>query len=153
MLSMVMSSQLQDLEKETRKRNEKVVRRLIEEGFNNGNLSAVDEVISPDMQEHQRFNPPLPRGPKGTKAVINSLRSMFPDIRLSIEDIAVDGDKIWIRMRARGTNNGSIMGRSPTGKKMAIDVFDVCRVKDGKIIEHWGVPDQLGMLEQVGIIQ
>jgi len=77
---------------------------------------------------------------------------MFPDIRLTIEDEAAVGDKVWIRMRARGTNNGSIMGKPPTGKKMEIDVFDVCRVKDGKIVEHWGVPDQLGMLEQVGIL-
>ena len=45
------------------------------------------------------------------------------------------------------------MGKPPTGKKMEIDVIDVCRVKDGKIVEHWGVPDQLGMLEQVGIIE
>ena len=78
---------------------------------------------------------------------------MFPDLRLTIEDTTVEGDKVWISMRARGTNNGSIMGKPPTGKKMEIGVFDVCRVKDGKIVEHRGVPDQLGMLEQVGIVE
>jgi predicted ester cyclase len=145
-----MSSKLEEL---VINRDVNVVRRLIDEGFNKGNLSAVDETVSPDMQEHQRFDPPLPKGPEGTKALISSLRDMFPDIRLTIEDAAVEGDKVWIRMVARGTNAGKVMGRPPTGKKMEIDVFDVCRIRNGKIVEHWGVPDQLSMLEQIGIIQ
>jgi predicted ester cyclase len=145
-----MSNQSKDIEERERKVNP--VRRLIEEGFNKGNLSAVDEIISSDMQEHQRFDPPIPHGVVGTKILITSLRSMFPDIKLTIEDTAVEGDKVWIRMRARGSNSGSIMGNPPPGKKMEIDVFDLCRIKEGRIVEHWGVPDQLGMLEQVGIM-
>jgi predicted ester cyclase len=148
-----MTSQQEMLEKETREKNVNVVRRLIEEGFNKGNISAVDETVSVNMKEYQRFDPPLPSGSAGTKALIRSLRGMFSDIKLTIEDTAVEGDKVWIRMRARGTNTGSIMGKPPTGKKMEIDVIDICRVKDGKIVEHWGVPDQLGMLEQVGIVE
>jgi predicted ester cyclase len=140
-----MSSQL-------RENSLNVVRRLIEKGFNQGDFKTVDEVISPTMQEHQRFDPPLPPGPAGTRVLIRSLRSMFPDIKLTIEDSTVQEDKVWIRMRARGTNNGSVMGKPPIGKKMEIDVFDICRVKDGKIIEHWGVPDQLSMLEQIGVV-
>lgn len=149
-----MSTQEEQLEEETSlsKRNRDVVRRLIEEGFNKGNFTAVDELIFPDMEEHQRFDPPLPKGPAGTKALISSLRSMFPDIKLAIEDTAVNGDKVWIRMKARGTNEGSVMGRPPTGKKMEIDVFDLCTIKNGQIVEHWGVPDQLSMLEQIGIL-
>jgi predicted SnoaL-like aldol condensation-catalyzing enzyme len=148
-----MSSLQLDLEKERRERNVSVVRRLIEEGFNRGNFVAVDETISTGMREHQRFDPPLPPGPEGTKVLIRSLRSMFPDIRLTIEDTAFEGDTVWIRMRATGTNKGSVMGKPPTGRRMEIDVFDVCRIKDGRIVEHWGVPDQLSMLEQIGIIQ
>jgi len=136
-----------------REKSVDAVRRLIDEGFNKGNFSAVDEVVSIDMTEHQRFDPPLPPGSIGTRALIRGLRDMFPDLKLTIEDLSVEGDKVWIRMRAKGTNLGSIMGKPPTGKQMEIDVFDICRVKDGKIVEHWGVPDQLGMLEQVGIIE
>jgi len=146
-------SSQQEMEKETREKSVKVVRRLIEEGFNKGNLSAVDEIVSINMKEYQRFDPPLPSGSAGTKALITGLRGMFPDLELTIEDIAVEEDKVWIRMRARGTNKGIIMGKPPTGRQIEIDVIDVCRVKDGKIVEHWGVPDQLGMLEQVGIIE
>jgi predicted ester cyclase len=148
-----MPYQLQGNSEKESERNVNVLRRLIEEGFNRGNLSAVDETVSPSLVEHQRFDSPLPQGPEGKKALIGSLRGMFPDIKLAIEDTALQGDKVWIRMKARGTNSGSIMGRPPTWKGMEIDVFDVVRVRDGKIVEHWEVPDQLGMLEQVGIIQ
>lgn len=141
------------MEREATEKNVSVVRRLIEEGFNKGNLLAVDETVAIDMKEHQRFNPPLPPGSTGTKALISGLRGMFPDLKLTIEDAAVEGDRVWIRMRAIGTNGGSIMGKPATGRKMEIDVIDICRVSDGKIVEHWGVPDQLGMLEQVGIME
>jgi predicted ester cyclase len=143
-----MSSRLQESEI-----NVRVVRRLIEEGFSKGNMSSVEETVSNDLVEHQRFNPPLPKGSAGTKALIHGLRSMFSDFTLTIEDAAVQGDNVWIRSKARGTNDGIIMSKPPSGKKIEIDVFDVCRVKDGKIIEHWGVPDQLSMLEQVGFMK
>jgi predicted SnoaL-like aldol condensation-catalyzing enzyme len=132
--------------------NEEIVRRLIDEGFNKGDLSIVDEVIASDMKEHQSFGVPLPPGPAGTKIIITSLRGMFPDIKLSIEDSVTQGDRVWIRIKARGTNTGAVMGKPPSGKNMEIDVFDLCVVKKGKIVEHWGVPDQLSMLEQIGFI-
>ncbi len=145
-----MSSRPQDLEEE---KNVKVVRRLLEEGFGKGNLSVVDDTISQNFIEHQRFDPPLPQGPAGTKALITGLRKMFSDFEFTVEDIAVEGNKVWTRNRAKGTNSGSIMGKPPTGKKMEIDVFDLCKLENGKIVEHWGVPDQLGMLEQIGFLQ
>ncbi len=52
-------------------------------------------------------------------------------------------------MKARGTNSGSIMGRPPTGRKLEIDVIDIGRFSDGKMVEHWGVPDQIGMMEDL----
>lgn len=145
-----MSTQPQDSEKE---RNVEVVRRLLEQGFGKGNLSVVDDTISKDLLEHQRFDPMLPPGPLGMKALITGLRKMFSDFEFTIEDIAVDGSKVWSRSRASGTNSGSIMGKPPTGMKMKIEVFDVCKLQDDKIVEHWGVPDQLGMLEQIGLVQ
>ena len=145
-----MSTYPQNMEEE---RNLKVVRRLLEEGFGKGDLSVVDETVSQNFLEHQRFVPPLPAGAAGMKALISGLRKMFSDLEFRIEDIAADGNKVWTRNRAKGTNSGGIMGKRPTGKKMEIDVFDLCKLENGKIVEHWGVPDQLGMLEQIGFLQ
>lgn len=132
---------------------EALVRRLIEEGFNQGKLEVAEELNSPDLIEHQDFGPNHAPGPEGVKAVITSLRSAFSDFHLEIEDLTVDGDKVWLRMTGSGTNDGSFMGHPPTGRRMRTDVFDVVRVEHGKIVEHWGVPDRLGVLFRLGLVQ
>jgi predicted ester cyclase len=130
-------------------RNKALMLRLIEEGFNKGNLSVIDELVAPDMKERQRGNSD---GPEGTKEVIRTLRSWFPDFEMDAEDVAAVGDKVWMRFAARGTNLGPFMGNPPTGRKVRVDVIDIARFKDGKMVEHWGVPDQLGVMLQLGLL-
>ena len=129
--------------------NEAIYRRIIEEGFNQGNLDVVDELVSPAAQEHQRGSGD---GIEGTKNTIKYLRSVFPDFKITIDELVVSGDKVWARQRGGGTNLGSFAGHPPTGIKAFTDVIDVVRIENGKIVEHWGVPDQLGMMLQLGHI-
>jgi predicted ester cyclase len=131
-------------------KNKALLLRLIEEGFNKGELSVVDEIVAVASKEHQRGNSD---GSEGTKEVITTLRACFPDFAMRAEDVAAVGDRVWMRFAASGTNLGSVMGRPPTGKKMTIDVIDIARFKDGKIVEHWGVPDQLGVMIQLGLMR
>jgi predicted ester cyclase len=128
---------------------ESVVRRLIEEAFNQRRLEVADELTAPDLVEHQNFGPDHAGGAEGVRAVITSLHRGFSDFHLEIEDLAVDGDKVWLRMSATGTNDGRFMGHEPTGRPMRTDVFDLIRIVDGKMVEHWGVPDRLGTLFQL----
>ncbi len=130
-----------------------LARRLIEEGFNEGNLEVADEVISPDLVEHQNYGPNHAPGAEGVKAVIGSLRRAFSDFHLAIDDLAVDGDTVWLRMTGTGTHDGPFMGHPPTGHAMQTDVFDALRVENDRIVEHWGVPDRLGILFQLGLAQ
>ncbi len=88
----------------------------------------------------------------GVEETIRTLRRWFSDFELVIEDLVADGDMVWARNRARGVNTGSVMGHPPTGKPMEIDVIDIARLKGGKIVEHWGVPDQLGLLIQLDLL-
>ena len=125
-----------------------MVMKLIEEGFNKGDLSVVGQIVAENSKEHQRGNGD---GVEGTKQVITTLRRWFPDFNMRIEDVAAVGDKVWIRFAATGTNLGSVMHNPPTGKKMKIDVIDIVRFENGKMVEHWGVPDQLGMMLQLGL--
>lgn len=124
-------------------------RRIIEDGFGRGELSVVDELVSPDFQEHQRG---AESGLESLKALIQQLRRWFPDLTYTIEDITQQGDTIWGRMQARGTNTGPIMGRPPTGRRLEIDVIDIIRFRNGRMIEHWGVPDEFGMMQQMGLL-
>ena len=128
--------------------NKEVFRRVIEEGFNKGNYQALDSLFAPSYVEHQ-FG--LKTTLQGFKEDIRYLRSGFPNLHLTIEDMTAEGDKVWIRMTAQGTNDGPFIG-PPTGKPMTITVFDVCRFENGRIVEHWGVPDRFALMAQLGLL-
>ena|SRR5256885_15340036 len=130
--------------------NEQIYRRLIDEVFNHGHLDLADDLVAPGAIEHQASG--MGDGPEGVKRVASSLRKAFPDFKLSIEDLVEDGDKIWARQRGGGTNLGSFMGKPPTGRTAFIEVFDVVRFEDGRVVEHWGVPDRLQMAMELGVI-
>jgi predicted ester cyclase len=128
--------------------NEAIYRRIIEEGFNQGNLAVADELVAQNAVEHQRGG--AGDGPEGVKRTIRVLRSAFPDFTLTIEEVVAIGDKVWARQRGGGTNLGSFAGYPSTGRQAFVEVIDICRFEDGKMVEHWGVPDQLGMMIQLG---
>jgi predicted ester cyclase len=125
------------------------LRRLLEEGFSKGDLSVLDELMAPDCIEHQRGNMP---GLDGAKNTVTTLHRWMSGFELRVVDIVADGDKVWSLNRASGINTGSIMGNPPTGKPVETDVIDIVRFKDGKVVEHWGVADQLGMMIQLGLV-
>jgi predicted ester cyclase len=125
-----------------------VVRRLIDEGFSAGNIDVCDELVAPDSVEHQRGLKP---GAEGTKDTIRILRSQFSDFHIEIEDLVATDDHVWFRNRATGVNTGSVFGRPATNRPIDIAVFDVVRLEDGRIVEHWGSPDQMGVLLQLGL--
>ena len=129
--------------------NKQVFRRVIEEGFDKGNLDALDDCFSPTYTEHQ-FD--LPSTLEEFKGSIRYLRDTFSPFSLTIEDMIADGDKVWARMTGRGTHTKELMGRPPTGKSFAITVIDICRFENGKIVEHWGVPDRLHQIVQLGLL-
>jgi len=127
-----------------------VVERMLTEGFATGNTDIVDELCSPDLLEHQF-------GLSGTgqvaidkvkRGIADVFRAM-PDIRFTVGDWAEFGDTVWLRAEATGTNTGPFMG-SPSGLPVRFTVIDVARVVDGRIVEHWGVPDRFAILLQTG---
>ena len=133
-------------------RNMALVQRLFDEGFSKGDLSIADEMVAPDCKEHQYFGPNHPDGPQGVKNVISDLRRLFPDFTLTADKMVAVGDEVWVRATGRGTHGGELMGRPPTGKQVEVDVIDICLFENGKMVEHWGVPDRFHMMIQVGII-
>jgi predicted ester cyclase len=129
--------------------NEELFRILILEGFSKGDVTVFDKYSSPDFVEHQYgFSPPDVRS---VKRAIESLHMAFSDFSMVIEDIVPYEDKVWGRMTARGTQNGQFGPMPPTGKKIEITVIDIMRFKDGLLTEHWGVPDRLAAMEQLGM--
>ena len=125
-----------------------VFRRVIEEVFNQEKYEVLPELFDPNCIEHQfGLHPTF----EGMRRDIQFLHRAFPDFNLTIEDLAIAGDKVWGRMTARGTNLGGLMG-PPNGRSFEITVMDVCRFKDGKIVEHWGSPDRFAQMHQLGLL-
>jgi len=129
--------------------NEQLFRIFIEDGFSKGDYTVFDRYASSDFVEHQHgFFPP---NAEGVKKAIKDLHKSFSDFSLTIEDLVVNEDKVWGRMTARGIQTGQFGPMPPSGKKIEAAVIDIMRFKDGKLIEHWGVPDRLAMMEQLGM--
>jgi predicted ester cyclase len=78
--------------------------------------------------------------------------SAFPDTKMTIEDQLAEGDKVTTRWTATGTHTGELMGIPATGKAVTVTGFDITRYSGGKSVEHWGQFDQMGMMQQLGVI-
>jgi steroid delta-isomerase-like uncharacterized protein len=132
--------------------NKATMRAIPEQIFNEGNLDAADRLFATDYIEHVPVLPGLPAGLAGFKVYVTAVRSAFPDLRLIIEDLVAEGDKVVMRATARGTHRGEFMGIPPTGKQISVTEIHICRFADGKVVEHWANSDQLGMLQQLGVV-
>jgi predicted ester cyclase len=125
--------------------------RLIHEGFAAGNDAVVDEVVAPDFVEHQfGLEGSGPAAIAQLKDAVRGVHRMIPDVQYTVEDVAVVGDTVWVRLLARGTHCVRVMGQEPTGRPLALQVIDVARFRDGLMAEHWGVPDRFALMMQVG---
>ena len=132
--------------------NKELVRQMVEEMFNQGNLSRADEFLAPDFVEHEELPPGIPPGREGVKQLTTTLRSAFPDLSATIDDVVAEGDKVVIRQTWSGTHKGEFMGVPPTGRRVSIGVIDIIRVDGGKFVEHWGQMDSMSMMQQLGAI-
>ena len=132
--------------------NKALSRRLVEEVFNRGNLSLVDELFAPDFIEHEELPPGFPPGREAVKAFSTTFRGAFPDLNVTIDDLIAEDGKVVIRGTWSGTHQGELMGIPPTGKSVSFGVIDTIRIADGKIVEHWGQMDTTSMMQQLGVV-
>jgi steroid delta-isomerase-like uncharacterized protein len=131
--------------------NKAIARRDFEEVWNQGNLSAIDEIYTTDYIRHDAVIGDT-QGPEGVKQVVTMYYTAFPDLHLTIEDIIAEGDKVAYRWTGSGTHKGELMGIAPTGKHGTMTGINIFRIASGKIVEGWISSDALGMLQQLGVI-
>ena len=120
--------------------------------FEQGNIEHLDELLAPDYINHSPATPDLPTGPEGVKAVVTMFRSAMPDLRVVVEDMIAEGDKVATRYTLEGTHESELFSVPPTGLHLSIKSITVERVSDGRIRDHWRVTDELGMMQQLGVI-
>jgi steroid delta-isomerase-like uncharacterized protein len=132
--------------------NKTISRRSVEEAFNKGNLDVLDELVSPSFVNHDPASPEDIRGVDGFKEFVNTYRSAFPDLRVTIEDQVAEGDKVATRWSARGTQKGELLGMPASNKQATVTGISIDKIEGGKIVESWNNWDTLGMLQQLGAI-
>lgn len=129
--------------------NKAVVRRYIEENFNQGNLELIDEFFSADSVFQAPHSPEL-RGREERKEFEASLRKAFPDLHYSIDELIAEGDKVVMRWSFEGTHQGEWQGISSTGKKVSCGGTSTFRIANGMITEEFVQWDALGFMQQLG---
>lgn len=127
--------------------NKALIRRFYEEVINQNNLSALNGLLGDHYVNHD-----LPSDPTALKGFIDGMHTAFPDGRITIDQLIAEGDTVAMRGTYRGTQTGPLQDIPPTDKAVVIPAMDMYRVVAGKIVEHWGGPNQLSLLQQLGVV-
>ena len=126
--------------------------RRIYELINAGDIDGFGGLLADGFVEHEDL-PGFAPDREGVIAFFKMFTGGFPDLRMELDDVLLDGDKAVARVTATGTHRGEFMGMPATGRTVAVQVIDIMRFDgDGLVAEHWGVFDALGMMQQLGAI-
>ncbi len=130
--------------------NKAVVRRY-RELHNQNRLDLLGEVLDSNFKPHNML-PGLPAGLEGARLAHQGFMAAFPDATATTDDLVADGDRVVERYTLTGTNTGSFMGAPATGKTIRTGSIAIYRLVGGKIVEHWGEHDGLGVMMQLGLM-
>lgn len=128
--------------------NKQLVRRLYQEIVNEGNDSLIDELVGEGYVHHSREG--TRHGRQALRDQISTYLGAFPDMKLQVDDVLSDGDRVATRVTGSGTHTGPLEGMPPTGKPVKIDAQSIFRIEGGQVVEEWEIIDEVSMMEQLG---
>ncbi len=129
--------------------NTALVRRFIDEAWNQKNSAIADELLAPNYRYHGSDHTP---GPAIARELIVLFATAFPDASATIDDLVADATTVAIRWTTRATHLGDFGGLPATGKRVVMNGMEFFRLHDGLIIERWSNSDTLGLLQQLGVV-
>jgi steroid delta-isomerase-like uncharacterized protein len=134
------------------KKNERMIRRIYDELWNERKLEVADEIIAEGGTNYDTGLLPMPFGPEEMKGTVLMVTAAFPDNRHEVEDVVALDDKVVLRCTLTGTHEGPFMGIPPTGRKIEVNEIHIYRLEDGKAVEHRVGRNDLGAMRQLGVI-
>lgn len=123
---------------------------FMQEVMNRGNVAAADTYVDAAFVDHAPW-PGQPGTLAGFKAGLAEFRTAFPDLKVDLERAVVEGDLVVGHLTFSGTQLGPFMGAPASGKTFRIEAVDIIKLRDGKMVEHWGVMDAAGLVTQLGL--
>jgi predicted ester cyclase len=129
--------------------NKLLLKRYIEEVWEKENPAAVDDFLAPDYKRY-RSSTATVLTREGQKQLLLGFRAAFPDVKITVEDVIAEDDKIAFRSIMRATHQGEFLGIAPTGQQVTFTLLDIIRIENNKFVEQWGGPDIYDLLRQLG---
>ena len=132
-------------------KNKAIIRRLVH-AEEIGDWATADKLTAPNYVYHNPANPEVRTHEEHKQKVLIELRTAFPDLKITIEDIIAEGNKVVIRFSFSGTHKGEFIGIAPTNKRVTVPEVSIWRIVNGKLVEEWGFSDRLGFVLQLGVM-
>ena len=134
-------------------RNKQLVRRCIQQVWNDGRAELIAELIHPRFRRHHERNPDFDAyGQEGFSVWVETVRTALPDLHLALELLFAEADRVMVHLRGTGTHEGDLYGLAASGTTLHFTATGVVRVAEGRIAECWAIPDELGIRQQLGAI-
>ncbi len=137
---------------EQAEQNKNMIRRVVDEIWNKGKFDEIDELVTADFVIHTARPGNELKGPKQVKEYYTKLHEAFPDIRFTITDQIAEEDKVVTHFNVQATHKGDFNGIPATGKKVNFTGIDIDKISDGKFVECWTKMDELGLMQQLGVV-
>ena len=131
--------------------NKAIIRRYYREAWEKGDFGVIDELFAPDVELHMAGVPEDPFGPAPVKQLAAMARTAFPRLRVTIEDLIAERDKIVATVTLQGPHDGTAQGASPREPAAVWRRIDVFRLHRGRIVEHWSDRDDHALLQRLGV--
>jgi predicted ester cyclase len=125
-----------------------IVHRIFEDGFARGDFEGLHRHVAEEYIDHSPIPATAP-GPAGFEARIVAMRSAFGDFEVGIEDVSVDGDRVWFRWSLRGHHIGPFAGIEPTGRPVTVEGINLEKMEGDRVVEHFSQFDRMGLIQQL----
>jgi steroid delta-isomerase-like uncharacterized protein len=129
-----------------------LIQEFYDEVLSKGNMDAIDELVTDDVVDHEQGLPGQPEGKEGVRFFVNTMREAFSDLKATVGPTVESGDMASAEVTITGRHTGEFMGVPATDKSFEIKSIDIVRFEDGKCAEHWGVTDNMALMQQIGAV-
>jgi len=126
------------------------MRQFFQRVYNEGDLAFLDQITAANFVSHDRGNPTHDR--EGGKQIVRAIKSAFPDVQFTADDVLAEGDRVAARFTMNGTHRGEFMGVPATNKPIVVTGIDIVRFEKGKAVEHWHEWSGMELLQQLGVM-
>jgi steroid delta-isomerase-like uncharacterized protein len=136
----------------TEERNKSIIRQIYTELFTQGKLSLAEELFAADFIDQEAPVGQPNRGPEAIRQLVTMFHTAFPDVSFHVEEVIAEGETVAARVFWTGTHRGNFLGIAPTGRTVRQKQMHFMHLRDGQLVEHLAVRDDLGLRQQLGVL-